>query len=509
MQTKHLKNLLWAWAILLLVGCSGEEETPDVPADDDLITFTLLQLNDVYEIAPLEGGKVGGLARVATVKKELEAEGDSVIAILSGDFLSPSLIGNLEHDGRKIRGAHMVDVLNALGLDFVTFGNHEFDIPMDDLQMRMDESDFWFTTCNTFHMTDSGFVQPFQQKGYRVSDWFIKPIVLGEDTVNLGMVGVLLPFNERDWVYYTDVDSSFIATVEDIRPYCDVVVGITHLLIEGDKRLAEKVDDVPLFMGGHDHSNMLEQVGDTRITKADANAKSVYIHRVSVNKERGEVLINSELKMIDESVAEDPEVAAVVTEWNMIAEESLNNMGFDPYEVIGEFTEPMDGRESFVRFNPATLGKFMCRAIMQTDPAVQVGLVNSGSIRVDDVLTGTITQSDILRTLPFGGAIAYADVSGKDLLTILETGTVTNHGSGGYLQIEGAESKDGSWYIGEEEITSGGTYKIVGPEYMMAGKESNLELLGNIKKDQPETVGDGVRNDIRDVIMAYMRAGGA
>src|SRR3990167_5315327 len=48
-----------------------------------------LQLNDVYEIAPLEGGKVGGLARVATIRKDLMKQYTVVYTILSGDFISP------------------------------------------------------------------------------------------------------------------------------------------------------------------------------------------------------------------------------------------------------------------------------------------------------------------------------------------------------------------------------------------------------------------------------------
>src|SRR3970282_1090139 len=86
-----------------------------------------IQLNDVYEIAPLEGGKYGGLARVASIIKEYKAKNPYTYIILSGDFISPSALGTSEYEGKRINGRQMVDVLNAIGLDFVTFGNHEFD----------------------------------------------------------------------------------------------------------------------------------------------------------------------------------------------------------------------------------------------------------------------------------------------------------------------------------------------------------------------------------------------
>ena len=92
------------------------------------IDFIILQMNDVYEIAPLEGGKAGGLARVATVRQDLLKESPNVVTVLSGDFLSPSFIGTLKTDeGEKIAGLQMIETLNTLGLDYATFGNHEFD----------------------------------------------------------------------------------------------------------------------------------------------------------------------------------------------------------------------------------------------------------------------------------------------------------------------------------------------------------------------------------------------
>ena len=78
--------------ILLLLGFACQVPQKTVSN----IEFTILQINDVYEIAPLEGGKAGGLARVATIKKELLEENPNTIAVLSGDFLSPSLMANLK-----------------------------------------------------------------------------------------------------------------------------------------------------------------------------------------------------------------------------------------------------------------------------------------------------------------------------------------------------------------------------------------------------------------------------
>ncbi|MBC7686663.1 MAG: bifunctional metallophosphatase/5'-nucleotidase, partial [Aquabacterium sp.] len=99
-------------------------------------TICILQLNDVYEIGPLNQGKVGGMARVATLVKQQEARYQTFV-VLAGDFVGPSVIGTTKINGQRVNGKHMVDIMNKTGVDLVTFGNHEFDIPDNDLQQRI------------------------------------------------------------------------------------------------------------------------------------------------------------------------------------------------------------------------------------------------------------------------------------------------------------------------------------------------------------------------------------
>ena len=129
-----------------------------------------------------------------------------------------------------------------------------------------------------------------------------------------------------------------------------------------------------------------------------------------------------------------------------------------------------------------------------------------GSIRVDDVLVGQLTQYDVLRTLPFGGGISYADVTGEQLLQILEVGCVTNKGLGGYLQLSGIVKHDGEWKVNGEPIDATRTYKMVATDFLMQGLEANLDFLKDIPSTTPETVGDGIRNDIRDIWIAFLKA---
>jgi len=85
----------------------------------DEVAVTLLQLNDVYEISPVENGRYGGLARVATIRKELLKENPNTFTFLAGDFISPSAIGTAVYEGRRINGAQMVAAMNSAGIDYV------------------------------------------------------------------------------------------------------------------------------------------------------------------------------------------------------------------------------------------------------------------------------------------------------------------------------------------------------------------------------------------------------
>src|SRR5215210_597321 len=87
--------------------------------------FKILQINDVYKIEGLEGGNTGGLARVRTLRKQLESDGTPVLLLHAGDALYPSVMS------KYLDAKPMVDVLNLLDGDanafdprmVITFGN--------------------------------------------------------------------------------------------------------------------------------------------------------------------------------------------------------------------------------------------------------------------------------------------------------------------------------------------------------------------------------------------------
>ena len=100
----------------------------------------LLLVNDVYLLEPVAGR--GGLARVATLERELRGQTPHTLFALAGDTLSPSLLSTLR------QGAQMIEGWNAVGLDVATFGNHEFDFGAAVLAERVRESRFPWLSAN-------------------------------------------------------------------------------------------------------------------------------------------------------------------------------------------------------------------------------------------------------------------------------------------------------------------------------------------------------------------------
>ena len=505
MQSRTLRLL---WLLLFIFSCSISSYS------QDNIEFIILQMNDVYEIAPLEGGKAGGLARVATIKKALLKENPNTIAILSGDFLSPSLMTNLEmENGEKIAGLQMVETLNALGLDYVTFGNHEFDLSDPDLlQSRIDQSKFKYTVCNAFRVKD-GLTAPFTQKINGV-DQQVPEFIVHEfsnqrgQKAKLGLLGVVLPFNKQDYLHYTDVTTTFRNTYKKLQEESDVVVAITHLAEAEDIQLAKDVPGIPLFLGGHDHHNMSHYVENTIITKADANAKTVYIHRVTYNPASGMTKIRSSLKKIDDSIPDDPETQAVVNNWEEKLNTIMNGLGYDPKEALMTSSQVLVATETKIRSSQTNFGHLTTLAMEAVIPGADAYLLNSGSMRMDDNVIGTITQFDVLRTFPFGGSLVTQEIPGKTLQEVLEVGLNENKGEGGYLQVNYVKNENGKWLIKGQPIKPKQKYTVVLPEFLASGLEQNLEMLGQFTVDKMEEFeysGKKVRNDLRDIVMAYFR----
>jgi len=408
--------LFFIVTISLFFSCKTYQK--QTPTDDGRLSFQILHINDVYEIAPLENGRVGGMARVAQLKKEMLEKNPNTIAVLAGDFLNPSVIGTLKLAGKRISGQQMVEVMNEAGIDLVTFGNHEFDLKEHELLERLEESEFQWIGSNVLHQTEQGQV-PFQRRGKEVPEYIIQTFEDADGTkMKVGFISTTIASNPKDYVHYEDVFEEIKRLYEVVAPKVDLVLAITHLKEEDDLKLAKMLPNVPLLMGGHDHHHMKIPVGKTVLTKADANAKTAYWHTIHFDK--GKINITSDLKHLDQTVELEYETNRIVEKWMEVTNQLLLKNGINPERVITKLPKPMDARESVVRLRPSAISDLIVNAYLNATPEADAAILNCGSIRIDDILEGTLTEYDIVRTLPFGGVIYKVEMKGTLLEKIIK-----------------------------------------------------------------------------------------
>lgn len=530
---RTFKTLALLFAAFAIFSC----KTSQKPAGDDgIIEITFLQMNDVYEISPLGDGS-GGLARVATIRKELLAKNPNTITVLAGDFISPSVIGTLKYEGKRIRGRHMVEALNTLGLDWVVFGNHEFDYDdLADLQARIDESNFAWLGSNVFQL--EGQRQHFfeqHRKDGEIHPCGADQIFTIKDadgtTIRLGVFGVTINTGKKPYVTYTDwfeVAKERFNSLKNLSlekdgvqiKGADVVVALTHLDVADDKKLAAMLPEIPLIMGGHDHDNQIYKIGKTTLAKADANAKTVYVHTLRYDKKKKEATVKSELRRVNASITDEPATAAVVAKWEKIKSESLASSGFDANKLVVKLSEPLDCREVIVRHTQCKAGELITSAMLaaaKTNP--ECAIINSGSIRVDDVLTGNLTELDVVRMLPFGGSILEVEMRGSLLRKTLDV-SLESKGKGGYLQLRNIrQNASNQWLVNEKPLDDAKIYKVALNDFLLTGGEYKMEFLKasldadgkstnpdipKIIKPDPKDKAD-LRNDIRQALIAFLR----
>ena len=271
------------------------------------------------------------------------------------------------------------------------------------------------------------------------------------------------------------------------------------------------IPDLKLIMGGHDHDNMFQKIGNVSLAKADANAKTAYIHRIVFNKDTKEVKLTSELKKINDQIVNNQEVAAVVKKWEDIEDGAFKALGLNKNEIVADLKEPLDGHESVVRNMQGNMGSMIASSLLSSTPnIIDCAFFNGGSIRIDDVVSGKITQLDVLRILPFGGKLIEIKMRGRLLERILETGLV-NKGSGGYLQWEKITYDEAKkqWKINGKLLDVNQEYNVITSDFLFSGKERNL---GFFTKQNPDVLSvvdtfpeSDVRNDIRKAVIAYLK----
>jgi 5'-nucleotidase len=377
------------------------QEPEPASAARNRASVTFLQINDVYTVEPTEG--LGGLARVATEKKQLAAAGHSPFLVIAGDFLSPSVASSV------FKGEQMIAELNATGLDVATIGNHEFDFGDDVLIQRMREARFTWVVSN---VVDTKTGEPIGNA--------VPYLVKTFGPLKVGFIGLCLNTLEvsGDKLTHTRIIDPIVAAKKYVavlkQQGAQVVVAVTHLSYITDRAIVEALPQIDLVIGGHEHYPITATINRSLISKAGEDAR--YVARIDVNRRpNGAVETFYELIPTSSAFADDPDTAAVIGNYNAKLDKALET-------VAGVTRVPLDGRSQQLRSSETNLGNLVADAI-RADAGTDIALTNAGSIRGNRIYpAGPLTRKTLIEMHPFDNVICKLAMSGRALLDVLNNG---------------------------------------------------------------------------------------
>ena len=475
--------------------------------------FKILQINDVYKIEGLQGGQLGGLARVRTLRRHLESDGTPVLILHAGDALYPSVMS------KYLDAKPMVDVLNLLDGDpnaldprmAVTLGNHELDKSDDQILMaRLADSQFIWVASNTLHCTAPDACVPLSRVARNVAE----VLTMNVGGTQVGLLGLLYPMQKSYARTYDRVEAATDA-VQALRggSGAKVVLALTHEDMADDVALAQKVLGINIIIGGHDHLFAQKQVGGVWITKADADAKSVIVYDVIVPPD-GPIVTTPLRVVMDETIPKDPMVDAAVQRWMSALSVKLGGN-----DTLGQTRTLLEGVEPAVRGRETALGNLLAdvaRAQMQTDAAI----INGGSIRInDDIPPGPITRYDMEGIFYYANKLVAFTATGQQILDILRNSVSrVDAGDGRFLQVSGIRFKyharGGTFAIDASDVEIGGKpldlngrYTVATIDYLyLHGTEDGYTLFADATR--PPKVNAEREADFRGTVEAYIRRAG-
>ncbi len=489
------------------------EPTPEpAPAlDKDLV---ILYTNDIH----CGVDDAIGYAGLAAFKKQLENDNCYVALVDAGDAVQGAPIGTLS------TGSYIIDIMNGLGYDVMTVGNHEFDYGMDRFFELREQADFPIVSAN---FTDLKTNEP-------VLDAYI---IKEYNGVKVAFVGISTPktVTSSTPAYFQDENGEFIygfgqdadgstlysmvqKAVDDARAEgAQYVIAISHLGITADcapwmsTDVIANTNGIDIVLDGHSHSVIdCERVRNN-------NGEWVFLSSTGTKLNAiGMALIqangNISTGLVTGFEDKDAETDTFIKDIQAKFDETLKTV-VAKTDVDLTITEP--GTDVRIVRNAETNLGDLCADAYKAMSGADIAFVNGGGVR-KSIAAGDITYEDILNVHPFGNSLCMVEATGQEILDALEMSVrVTPEESGGFLQVAGLSfaintktdssvqlddnglfvSVDGdrrveNVMVGEEPIDPEKTYTVACHDYLLknAGDgytmfQDNTLLLDSIMLD--------------------------
>ena len=365
----------------------------------------ILHFSDLY--------RMEDVPQLATALAGARETPGRVLVTHGGDLLAPSPVSALD------RGAHMIVLMNAIGVELAVVGGHDFDFGPETLATRISESEFSWLSANT-HPPVAGTVPG---RILEVGDY------------RIGLFGLTRP--ETTEISSPGPGRSFEDPVAAAARHAamlrehgvDLVIALAHLDAARDFELLRHVDVV---LAGHDHQIVSYDGDDGVIVQAGAHGERLVVLDITMDGGRGgaEFTWQPEIRSLPtEALAPDPEILAITEKYNteLVA----------PYDrpLVRTLTQ-LDTSQAITRAEETAFGNLLADVLRDTLDT-EIALLNSGSILGSHVYApGTLlTARDILNELPYPDLPVQLEIPGSVLRDALENAVSQVEKAGGRFPL--------------------------------------------------------------------------
>jgi len=376
----------------------GDDEKPPISG-----SLTILHMNDTH-------GRTQAESYISQMAKDIRADGGNVLILDAGDRIHGQVAANLTE------GETMVQVMNAVGYNAMVSGNHEYNFGLGRLRELSAMMDFPLLAANVRYNGDYIFER------YAIFDM---------DSLTVGVFGLATPetptsSDPRNMGGLIFEDPVEIASelVEHLKKNCDIIIALTHLGDDSSTTESNRsdalaaVDGIDVVIDGHSHT-LLENgkvIGNTLIAQTGNHAWNIGIVEITIDngvKTKSARLIEVPGADDETDLTADAAINAIIAEGEARVE-SVTGV------VVGTTPVDLNGEREFVRTGETNLANLVTDSMIYATGA-DISFIGGGSIRTS-INAGDITMGDVLTVLPFSNLIVTLEMTGPDVLEILEHG---------------------------------------------------------------------------------------
>ena len=379
-----------------------------------------------------EGKCFGGSARLMTAIENARARSGNSLLVDGGDQFQGTLFYTY------YKGKLAAEMMNKMGYDAMTVGNHEFDDGPEVLRGFMDAVDFPVLMSNA------------DVSGEKLlSDALMKSTVIEKNGEKIGLIG-LTPQDTDELaspgpnIIFTDPVDAVQGEVDKLTAEgVNKIIVLSHSGYKVDQRVAENTTGVDVIVGGHTNtflSNTSDKaegpyptmVGSTAIVSAYAYGKFLGELNVTFDDDGNVTKAEGEPIIMDAAVSEDEAVKARIAEAAKPLEEIRN-------KVVAETAEAIDGDKNACRTGECAMGNLVADAMLDRvkDQGVTIAIANGGGLRAS-IDAGEVTMGEVLTVLPFQNTLSTFETPGSTIVEALENGVSQLEDTAGrFAQVAG------------------------------------------------------------------------